>query len=188
LPELLGAPNQAIQHARFECVLDPVEKTNFDLCVELQSGARILVELKLSENGFGTAPDDANRRQKLVTIYEPLLRGVVDSQVLASPQFFKRYQLLRNISYLSRDTSSFLVLVFPSQNIALSTEVQKLWPALDASLTSRIRIITLDALVGSAQQLAARRPTSPATSLLQAHFDLFCEKYLIQKLPSSCRH
>jgi hypothetical protein len=61
----------------FEHVPDPEEGTSFDFFVELTSGHRVVVEVKLSESGFGRCVADDAHREKLRQVYRPRLKTKV---------------------------------------------------------------------------------------------------------------
>ncbi|MDH5202484.1 MAG: hypothetical protein OEW69_04420, partial [Nitrospirota bacterium] len=106
---LLHAVNLPVAKLRswsFERILDEAEGTNFDLCLEFESGGRTLFEVKLSESGFARATCDKRHKEKLEFIYRPALEGKVTPNCLEPAVFFKNYQLLRNVTYADVDAES----------------------------------------------------------------------------------
>lgn len=77
----------------FERVFETAENTNFDLFLQPDLDTRLYFEVKYTENGFGTAPDDERHRDKLETIYRPRLAGKVVPGCLEAPMFFQNYQI-----------------------------------------------------------------------------------------------
>lgn len=112
-----------------EAIPDRNEGTNLDARWSLTDGTTIFCEVKLSEGDFGKAPNDNRHAKKLREIYQPRLRGHVDSRLLAAPEFFGVYQILRNVWHLVSMPNSKLVFLLPRANARLW---KLLLPTLDS--------------------------------------------------------
>lgn len=66
LPAIFGLPSEHIRSAEFECRAQ--DGTYMDFCFSTDR-RRVLLEIKLSEAGFGTAPEDEEHIRKLDTVY-----------------------------------------------------------------------------------------------------------------------
>lgn len=102
-----------------EAIPDQDEGTNLDARWSLTDGTTVLCEVKLSERDFGKAKNDARHSRKLREIYQPRLRGHVEPHLLAAPEFFSAYQILRNVWHLVSVRNSKLVFLLPRANAHL---------------------------------------------------------------------
>jgi hypothetical protein len=173
LLQMLGVPADSIKGWKFEHVIDKVEGTNVDFWIQLSSGLEVLLELKLAEQDFGSAKDDEEHRNKLKNIYRARLEGKVPRDVLEPPEFFKRYQILRNISYAARDGRRQVVFVFPQANEALRSGEEFISRAPTPDIRQRIHVLHLEDLVAGLLAVPDQLPPRMAT-----HYALFDEKYL----------
>lgn len=114
--ETLGIDEGNIECWAFEKVVDKAEGTNFDFYLELKSGAKIYVEFKYSENKFGKAEINDKRREKLRTIYKSKLKNKVADKYLKEAQFFKHYQILRNLVYFQPERGDQVIFIYPKAN------------------------------------------------------------------------
>jgi hypothetical protein len=176
-PELmlraLGARESSIEGWAFEKVLDPSEGTNFDVHISLVDGRHIYFEVKLCERGFGKVKADERHLKKLEEIYRERLLGKVGPDSLAEKTFFRNYQLLRNISYLSPDLEHQLIIICPQENEALREGLNFLEGAMTAKMRGGVRVVYLEPL------LAELRDHWRAEPRLGAHAELLEEKYAI---------
>lgn len=112
----------------FEVVFDHREKTTFDFVLTYDDGRTVLFEVKYSENGFGTAPAamwEAKYRTKFEEHYRPHLQGHIDERWLDRKSIQKHYQILRNVTYVSkfaRKAPTTVVFVAPYANEALTSD------------------------------------------------------------------
>ena len=106
------------------------EGTNFDLWLDLGAHGQVFVEVKLTENGFGTAKSNTRRLKKLEEIYRPRLTGKAAPEALEADVFFSRYQLLRNLSYVDLEAYA------PSASPPTGLVSRTLGPCLVNSLSS----------------------------------------------------
>jgi hypothetical protein len=165
----------SVRRWALEDVPDPAEGTNFDATIELESGAKLYIEVKLSEAGFGAcSPDDAHRA-KLSQIYTPRLSGKVVPGSLEETEFFPQYQLFRNVSYLRTDSDDRVIVLAPRANGGL-------WSIGEAfsgkQLTDAVRpafqMVALEDLIG-----ALRHGAGPGAHFLSVHAGMLAEKYLL---------
>jgi hypothetical protein len=124
---------------RFEAVPDPKEGTNFDVALTFASGRRVLVEVKLTEGEFGRCADDARHWDKRERLYLTRLTGKVADEALAPATFFRRYQLLRNVTYAGPDTH--VLFLIPRANTALAGSVAFLTRVLRPDVPVSVRYL-----------------------------------------------
>ena len=110
---VLGLPASGSCYLDFEVVLDPSEGTNIDALVVTADGTRTIIENKLTERAFGTAPADDSHLTKLTEIYRPRLAGRVAAGCLEPSVFFRGYQLYRNLAQVRRDSGDRVLLLLP---------------------------------------------------------------------------
>lgn len=172
IPRSLGLGSEQVSSTAFEKIPDSQEQTNFDFYIELESGRRIFVEMKLSESHFGSTKGDERRLNKLRDIYMARLQGKVLEAALIPKTFFKNYQLLRSVSFLRPTNDDLLLLVFPQANAALTKGVRFLEEHLSPGLDTHVKVLYIEDIL--------RRIRSEAGEpLLQVHYQAFEEKYII---------
>lgn len=176
LLDVLRLPNGAAT-GQFEKVFDTEENTNFDFFLEYSDGNKTFFELKLSEQGFGTADKrkwEEKYRAKFARYYQPLLAGFVPDKWLDPESFCNHYQILRNISYLNRHPGSKLLFIYPMANNGLAKDGKAIQELADMSaLKGRIAIVHLETLVS---QLSVRVELD--NDLLQTQLKDFKLKYM----------
>ncbi len=91
---------------KFEHVENREEGTNFDFFIEGKKH-KYFFEVKYSEDRYGYATNNENHRNKFQDIYQPKLRTIHNIQ---REEFFRKYQLWRNISYANE---GYIIFVFP---------------------------------------------------------------------------
>ncbi len=144
-----------------EYVDDEVEGTTFDYCVHGEV-ERYFFEVKYTEDSFAAAKDDASHRAKFERVYE---RRVADIADISRDEFFRDYQLWRNIIYTDRAVVTFVV---PRFRTDLQEVVKR---ALDrVKFPDRVKLLTVDDLV--------QRAVDIGDSTLERHFQEFRRKYL----------
>jgi hypothetical protein len=163
-----GAPRSLA----FEYVEDPEEGTHFDFFAQLDSGQKIYFEARLAELGFGSLDLAPRERGKLLERYAPRLAGLVDAKWLEPEAFFRRYQLLRNLSYLSQ-ADSLLYLVLPKANESLQQALRILPEIIAGPLESRVRVLHLEEAQERLKPLLRGR-----SDALKNHYREFRDKYL----------
>jgi hypothetical protein len=131
-----------------EAVPNKDEGTNLDVTWKLADGTRMICEVKLSEADFGRARADEKHKHKLKKFYRDRLTGHVDAQMLQEPQFFRAYQILRNVWHMLSDPESKLVFLLPRANTRLWKELDSTLAALHAGTRKRVFTVAMeDALV-----------------------------------------
>ena len=163
----------APETARFEWVVDPAEETNFDFFMRTAAGGNIYFEFKLTESKFGTAAADERHRAKLTGIYAPRLAGLVRPELLNPENFFPRYQLLRNLSYVD-GPDNLLVFVLPRAHLSLARQANNFLADLPDATRQRVRLVYMEDIAQ-----AFRSASANALPALTAHFDEFAAKYRI---------
>lgn len=142
--------------------------TQFDFCIV--SGGKIYsFEVKYSEPDFAPAKIKTEKyNRKWQEIYEPELKkhGISISQ----EEFFKEYQLWRNIFYALKNKNHTTCFVFPKFRIDLDCAVEFAKSKCPKDVQERIKIIFIDDVVEK-----MRKSDSPK---LKSHYDEFFEKYL----------
>jgi len=183
---ILGICGQRVHVGRFEVVLDSIERTNFDYLMYLEGSAKIFVEIKYTEAGFGTVKDSAVQRDRWSTIYQPRLQSLVDEQMLQPEVFFKNYQLLRNVSYLSKYPDSWLLLIYPEANRKVDSQAKHVIEHLVGGVRDRVKIVYLEALVDILMRSATvlGRSTDGYPTGGPDYFNSFNEKYTPECLRS----
>jgi hypothetical protein len=159
----------------FEFMPDQAEGTAVDVHVELESDARLLIEVKLTENHFGTCDPNEGHRRKLREIYAPQLASKVEPNCLEEEVFFLNYQLFRNLSHLDLSRRDRLVLLLPRAN-ELTWQEGTAFYEQRLTHTSRdsVSVVAvedvLSRLMGCAETCSPR---------LQVHLESLGEKYLV---------
>ena len=111
-----GIHHTTIVHARFEYMPDQEERTSVDFHADLESNARLLVEVKLSESSFGAVVPRESHAKKFRDIYTPRLAQNTVPGSFDEPTFFLNYQLFRNLSHVDIARGDTLVLLVPRAN------------------------------------------------------------------------
>ena len=176
--ESLGIGPGDVAHWEFEKEIDWKEKTNFDLYLELSSGAKTCIEFKYTEKGFGRANDDQQHRKKLNDIYAPALRDFVSPDYLKKEKFFANYQFLRNLIYIDPERGDKVVFLVPRANEKIVGKLHRVIEEaiLDPSVRSLIKIRYLEDVVSNAYESAH---LSDDDFYLRTHLHLYREKYLV---------
>ncbi|MFM1655804.1 PGN_0703 family putative restriction endonuclease [Brevibacillus sp. B_LB10_24] len=105
IAEIFGCQDRVSEWA-FEKVVDKAEQTNFDFYMKATGGKQLFFEVKYTEQEFGTAKNDESHQRKYHLIYSRRLKGKVKK--CSMEDFFRHYQILRNISYLEIDSKDEL--------------------------------------------------------------------------------
>ena len=171
-----GVPGQ-VSEWRFEYVPDEEEGTNVDVAWRVREEGWTFCEVKLSERDFGDAEPDARHERKLKEIYAPRLQGVVDDRLLKLEEFMARYQLLRNVSLLTRPHAGMLVFLLPKENDGPRAALGELLRTVAAPVRKRIRVLYLEDV------LNRLREDARLDSRLREHARQLAEKYLLPPEP-----
>jgi hypothetical protein len=93
--------------------------------------------------------------------------------MLEPMEFFRRYQLSRNLSYLVRPTDQLFV-VYPCANAALTAELDGFLGYVNASVRARVTPVLLEEFV---ENILRRIPAG--CDRLHRHYGEFRDKYLL---------
>ena len=172
----LGIGPDKVAYWEFEKVIDRHEKTNFDLFLELKSGAKIFIEFKYTEGKFGRATDNEQHRRKLRDTYAPKLRDFVNPEYLKKEKFFANYQLFRNLYYINPGRDDKVVFLFPRGNVKIAKNVDTVLESAirNSSVRSMIEIRYLEDVVSDAFARLSKRDFC-----LRTHLHLYREKYVV---------
>jgi restriction endonuclease-like protein len=148
---LLGALGQDGAQAEWEpeAVPGPEEETNIDVSWITSDGVRTFCEVKLSENDFGKAVDDAEHRGKLQNIYSQVLAPHLHATCLEPTRFFGAYQFNRNVWHMVRTNSSWLIFLLPRANSRLWTLLQGLLSEVEPAARDRISAVAIEDVIAS---------------------------------------
>lgn len=156
----------------FELVPHRDEGTNVDVAWRC-GGGTVYCEVKLSEREFGAAKADTRHRQKLETIYRPVLRGQVDDVLLEESAFFKHYQILRNLWLAARERHDRdqVVFLLPRANALLAEQLASVLDQVDRSLCARVHVVYIE-------QMLARLAKDGSACGLAWYARMLQEKYV----------
>ena len=172
LLDALGVDGTPGAGAAFEYTPDPLEKTSIDFLLPLQSGAKVLIEVKYTETSFGAAKKDGEHLDKFALTYRPRFDGRFMQEYEQIDAFLKHYQILRNIWHLRDREGDLVVFLLPRSNEALQRWVNVIKECTQERFRERVRLVYLEDLLGRLEKCAA------AHSDLQATLIEFREKYL----------
>jgi hypothetical protein len=151
----LGVGTTELRGCSFEAVPDREEGTSIDVYAECIDGSRLLIEVKLTENGFGGGVPNDRRGAKLRDIYGPRLRGKTNPGCLDEAQFFPQYQLFRNVSHLDLARGDRLILVVPRANTAAWRDGERfLESCLSADARHAVRLVPTEELCAAIDRTA----------------------------------
>ncbi len=169
----LGIPSDGLAAAEFE-KLSSLERvkwpTNFDFYARCLAG-EVFVEVKYTENGFGSAKNDREHCGKFRQTYARLINSAfLTPECLKEDVFLRNYQILRNLIHIQ--PKSNVVLLFPSANRMVAEEAEH---ARRVFLTDagreRLKIARLEKLIEFLEESLAGTP-------LAAYYREFRRKYL----------
>ena len=147
--------------ASFEYIEDKNEQTNFDFFVTSQNNKNYF-EVKYTEHNFGSANDDKNHRQKYLEIYKSQLENISN---ISEKEFFKNYQLWRNIIYAQKGNVYFVLPRFREDLFARVKDAKE--KILNPEINDRVKVLIIDDLVAKCKE----KPD------LQKHYEEFEKKY-----------
>jgi hypothetical protein len=157
----------------FEAIPDADENTHVDVWWTSPTGVMTYCEVKLSETAFGTAEDDPRHLRKLEQVYAPVLASHLDPELLEGKEFFKNYQILRNLwlaarSGHERDKVLFLL---PKANVRPVEQLDKILAKVRMPLKGRVKVVFVEALLETL--VSDRSPTG-----LGWYAEMLREKYV----------
>ena len=135
----LGQPGRLVGWEA-EAIPCPEEGTNLDARWLRSNGIETFCEVKLTEDEFGKAEDDARHQAKLLEIYEPRLSPHIDAQLLEKDAFFSSYQILRNLWHAAGTTSGRVLFLYPRQHVTLTRQLSEVLEHVNPTLRDRIDI------------------------------------------------
>lgn len=171
----LGLETEEIVQWYFEHIPDPAERTTFDIYAQLASDRRVLIEVKLTEQNFGSVVPTAEHRDKLQKTYKHRLAGKVKPESLEEAVFFLNYQLFRNASHLDIDRGDRLCLVVPRANEFTWQQGEQFLNYLEPPTRNAVRLIAVEDLASALTERAASE-----SSRLGEHMNLLRAKYLVE--------
>ena len=127
-----------------EAVPCPKEGTNLDARWLTNDGIETFCEVKLTEDEFGKAEDDARHEAKLREIYEPRLSPYIDARLLGKNAFFASYQILRNLWHAAGTTSGRVLFLYPKQHEMLTRQLSQVLEHVKPTLRDRIDIAHIE--------------------------------------------
>jgi len=155
-----------------EYVPDAQEGTNVDVAWHDAGGSWTYCEVKLSEQGFGTAKHDQRHEEKLAVTYGPVLDPYCPPELLEPATFFANYQILRNVWLAAKDEHASVLFLMPRENERLWGPLQSVIRVLTPDLSERIHVVAVEDVL----TMLARDDSLPARLRCQA--GLLVEKYL----------
>jgi len=164
-----------IQKACFEYTPDSQEKTSFDFFVEMSTGKKIFFEIKYTENRFGSIHIDPKNPSKYsdkwCNIYSSKIKSSLYLKGFSENDFYKNYQIWRNISYIVNN-SDYVVFLFPFSNKVLTKEVNNTIGFPKSKRYPNVSAQDWSSFVKTALNLTKN-------TKYYFHFHLFYEKYFI---------
>ena len=158
--------------AIFEYEPNPIEKTNFDFAIKYDDGSCVTCEVKLTESGFGTVTGEQNHQDKFRAHYEVDAARVLVPDKAEMMEFFKDYQLYRNVMHLSKNPRNYSVFLHPEANESFKETEAKLDDALRPEYRSRAKVVHLEDLIPDLAETAK-------SGVLEQHLTGFSEKYVM---------
>lgn len=171
LAKALGAGSDVVAW-QFEHVPDRAEGTNVDVAWKSSDGRWTFCEVKLSESDFGAVEPDAAHCEKLESTYRPRLAALIDPSLLEPKEFCRHYQLLRNISFLSRGEVRSVVFLLPAANGHLAASLHRVLDALVPEAGARVHVAALEGVID------ALRGSRELPAELRSYASSLAEKYL----------
>jgi hypothetical protein len=174
LATALGSAGRPIVSSAFEHMPDLAERTTVDLHATLSDGARLVIEVKLTEKNFGQCIPGDEHRRKYREHYLPRLVKLARPESLAADNFFLNHQLFRNLSHLDVSRGDVLVLLVPRANAVAWADGRRFMEAcLQDEARACVRLIAVEDVVRHLRESLPRE-----AARLHSHLDLLAEKYL----------
>lgn len=151
--------------ASFEFQPDPAEGTCIDFSLPLTVGSRINFEIKYTESDFGSAIEDESHVKKFESVYKSRLAGRFDEAFCRATHFLTHYQIARNVWHLNETAGDIAVFLFPRANSRLKQEESVITSCAVEPFRSRIRIVYLEDLVDSLEDMLEPNASARRQSL-----------------------
>ena len=99
-------------------------RTSFDFHIQNAEGHEVFVEVKYTEDGFGTAKNDEEHQNKFRDTYAPLLKNneYLTGECKDQDFFLKNYQILRNLIHIR--SQSEVTFLFPRANMKVAKQAE----------------------------------------------------------------
>ncbi len=168
LSAALGLPNQTSEKAEFEYRAPDGSYVDFFLSNKERDA---YFEVKLSETGFGGAPEDEEHIRKVDRIYAG--RGLRFMPSFCERKLFlDNYQILRTIWQMRLDSDDEIFFVYPKANEYLREAEAVIRGCTLPALRARVHIVYLEDLLDSIERLRLN-------DRARAHYRQFRDKYVI---------
>jgi hypothetical protein len=164
--------NGSVSDWRLEDVPHSEEGTNVDVAWHDGEGGWTYCEVKLSEQGFGSAKRDQRHEEKRVSIYQPVLGPYCPAELMEPGRFFANYQILRNVWLVAREPSASLLFLMPRRNESLWGPLRSVLEVLPPDLAGRIHVAAVEDVL----EALCRDESLPRR--LGAYAELVAEKYV----------
>src|SRR5690348_3771884 len=105
------------------------------------------LELKLTEEQFGTAKADESHLTKFQNIYLPKMEGKFKPGSASCEAFLKHYQLMRNVWSLGINTLDSFGCIVPKANDRLAEGIAFLRECLSEPYSERVKVYYLEDFV-----------------------------------------
>ena len=153
--DLLGIPQEEVIINKLEEIINKKEGTNFDYFIQLKSRRRIFVEIKYTEDNFGTAKYDTSHENKYNDIYKESLERYITPEYNTAVNILKNYQLMRNISYVDLSKDDLVILLYPRWSNSLDKFAKRfINNMLIDPVKNNMKIIYWEDIISNALNLA----------------------------------
>lgn len=175
--KILDLLEMDITHAQFEFESDlennDGRKTNFDFYMKVLGSIRIYIELKYTEQKFGSAKNNQAHVDKYLETYLPLLRDnrFIKDEFKTMEHFLGNYQIMRNLAHLGE--SDYVVFLYPEANRTIHEHAKRAFDEiLTEEGTGRLKLVSLVEIV----EYLFDHMSGDRT---KKHFDEFKRKYML---------
>ena len=141
----LEIDSEPIKLSCFEKLMS--DQTNVDVFIQGESGRRLLIEIKLKENGFGRANCKSTDYQSIFETLAQNLVGVIKEEYLKPEYLKKHYQLFRYLSFLSQHSSDIFCLIVPRRNEYFQKEISVIDNIVVHQQRRKVKIAYLEDIV-----------------------------------------
>ncbi|TVQ97011.1 MAG: hypothetical protein EA398_15175 [Deltaproteobacteria bacterium] len=148
------------------------EGTNVDACWRDARGQWTYCEVKLTESAFGAAKDDERHLEKYRDIYSEPLEPYWGSVDRDPKNFFRNYQIFRNLWLGAKEPQSTIVFLLPRASAKPWDAVHGIVGKMDVSLSRRVKVVAVEDVL---DRLGAR---SDLPQRLAMNVEQLREKYL----------
>ncbi|HEX3036589.1 MAG TPA: hypothetical protein VHT73_15940 [Thermodesulfobacteriota bacterium] len=157
----------------FESIPFAEEETNVDVSWETSREIVTYCEVKLTESEFGKAVHDTRHLEKLRGIYNPVLQGNVNNDLLKPTVFFKYYQVVRYVWLIAKNDNARLIFLLPKTHQKLWNILSFILPQIKPNLRERISVIGMEDVI------ASLCTNTNSSKQLRKHAELLRCKYIM---------